>query len=284
MANVHLVPQRGFNQHVARRFRAPGRLATHDTGERFHALLVGNDAHGLIECIGLAVEREQAFARARAAHREIASDFRRVEHMERASAVVGYQVRNIDQCVDRPKPDGGQAALQPFGRGAVLDASHPSQRKGRAQRWRRAEIERHPDRAGKLALDRLNRRVLELAHVGGGEIARDTMHARTVRPIRRQIDFNDGIIEMRPFGIAHADRRFRRQIKNTFVVIGQLELECRAQHAAALDPADRADTQRHILARDEAAGRCEHADHAGARIGRPTNDLDRFTCAGVDHA
>ena len=63
-----------------------------------------------------------------------------------------------------------------------------------------------------------------------------------------------------------------------------LQLELGHQHAAAFDAADLADAERHVLAGDVGAGRHEHADHAGARIGRAAHDLHRVAGAGVDHA
>ncbi len=174
------VPQRRFDQHVGGRFRAAGLFAAHDAGKRFHAFVVGDDADRVVERVGLAVERQQRLAGARAPHREIAAHFRGVEHVQRPAAVVGDEVGDIDQRIDRAQPDRGQPLLQPVRRRAVLDAAHQAQREGRAQRGRRAEIERHLHRAGELAFDRLDRRVLELAHVGGGKIARDAVHAGAV--------------------------------------------------------------------------------------------------------
>ena len=61
-----------------------GNLAAHDAGERFDAGLVGNDADAGVEAIDLAVEREQRFALAGAAHREVALDLRGIEHVQAA--------------------------------------------------------------------------------------------------------------------------------------------------------------------------------------------------------
>ena len=127
--------------------------------------------------------------------------------------------------------------------------------------------------------------ILELAHVGGGEIARDAVHAGAVLPVRRQIDLEHGIAEAGPFGIALADRRIGRQFHDAVVIVGDLQLGRRAQHAAALDAADGADAERDVLAGNEGAGRREHAEHAGARIRRAAHDLHRRAAvAGVDHA
>ena len=62
LRDVELVPQRRLDQHVGGRRRAAGGLAAHDAGERFDALLVGDDADALVERVGLAVERQQRLA------------------------------------------------------------------------------------------------------------------------------------------------------------------------------------------------------------------------------
>ena len=250
--------------------------------ERFDALVVGDDADRVVERVGLAVEREQRLAGARAAHREIAPHLGGIEHMQRPAAVVGDEVGDVDQRVDRAQPDRGQPLLQPFRRRAVLDAAHEAQREGRDRAS--AEFDRHRDRAGKLALDRLDRRVLELAHVGGGKIAGDAVHAGAIGAVRRQVDLDHRIVEAGPLRIVRADRRIVRQFDDALVIVGDLQLEFGHQHAAALDAADGADLQRHVLAGDEGARRHEHALHAGARIRRAAHDLDRLAVAGIDHA
>ena len=68
------------------------------------------------------------------------------------------------------------------------------------------------------------------------------------------------------------------------MVRGKLQLEFRHQHAAALDAADLADSERDVLARDVGARRHEHALHAGPRIGRAAHDLHGLARAGVHHA
>ena len=278
------VPQRQFDQHVGGRFRAAGRFAAHDAGERFDAVVVGDDAHRVVERVGLAVERQQRLARPRAAHREIAVHLRGVEHVQRPAAVVGDEVGDIDQRIDRPQPDRGQPLLQPVRRRAVLDAAHQAQREGRTQRRRRAEIERHLHRTGELALDRLDRRILELAHVGGGKIARDAVHAGAVAAVRRQIDLDHRIVEAGPVGVRRADRRVVRQLDDAVVIVGDLQLGFGHQHAAAFDVADLADAERDVLAGNVGARRREHAVHAGARIRRAAHHLDRIAGAGIDHA
>ena len=279
-----LIPQRRLDQHVGGRLRAAARLAAHDAGERFDTGIVGDDAHRLVERIGLAVEREQSFARLGAAHHEIALHLGGVEHVQRPATVVGDEVRDIDQRIDRPQPDRGEPPLQPLRARAILDAAHEAQREAAAQRRRRAEVEPHTDRARPGAGDGFDRLVLERPHPGGGEIAGDAVHAGGVGTVGRQVDLDDGIVEMRPFGIARAERRIGRQVEDAVVIVRDLQLERRNQHAPALDAANGADAERDVLARYERARRREHAHHAGPRIGRAAHDLHRSARPGVDHA
>ncbi len=204
--------------------------------------------------------------------------------MQRPAAVVGDEVRDIDQRIDRPQPDRGEPPLQPLRARAVLHAAHEAQREAAAQRRRRAEVEPHADRARPVAGDRLDRLVLERPDAGGGKIAGDAVHAGGVRTVRRQVDLDDGIVEMGPFGIARAERCIGRQVENAVVIVRDLQLERRHQHAAAFDAANGADAERDVLTRNERARRREHADHAGPRIGRAAHDLHRRTGPGVDHA
>ena len=170
------------------------------------------------------------------------------------------------------------------GDGPFLHAAHEPQREAAAERRRCAEVERHRDRTGKFALHRLDPGIHELAHVGGGEVARDAVHAGAVRTVGRQVDLDHRIVEAGPLRVALADRRVGRQLDDALVIVGDLQLDVRAQHAAALDAADRADAERHVLARNVRARRHEHAVHAGARIGRAAHDLHRIAGAGIDHA
>ena len=271
-----------FDQHVGGVLVAAGGFAAHDAGQQFDAVIVGDDADAAVERVGAAVERQQRLAVARAAHGEIALHLRGVEHMQRPGAVIGHEVGDIDQRVDRPQPDRGQALLQPFRRRAVLDAAHQPQRKARTQC---GVLDRHLHRAGEFALDLLDAGIPELAHVGGGEIAGDAVHAGAVLPVRRQVDFDHGIAEPGPLRVGRADRRVGRQLHDAVVILGDLQFGRRAQHAAALDAPDGADAERDVLAGNEGAGRREHADEARARIRRAADHLHRrATIAGVDHA
>ncbi|OIQ64121.1 hypothetical protein GALL_543330 [mine drainage metagenome] len=202
--------------------------------------------------------------------------------MQGPGAIVGHEVGDIDQRIDRPQPDRGQALLQPFRRRAVLDAANQPQCKARTQR---CILDRHFHRAREFPLDDADAGVLELAHVGGRKIARDAVHAGAVLPVRRQVDFKHGIAEAGPLRIGSANGRIGRKFHDAVVVFGNLQLCRRAQHAAALDSADGADAKRDVLAGNVGAGGGEHADESGACVRRAAHDLHRRgAVAGVDHA
>ena len=77
-------------------------LAAHDSGDRFDAILVGDGDHAAVERISLAVEREHAFPGAGAPHVEVAGDLGEVEHMQRAAAIEGDVIGDVDERADRP--------------------------------------------------------------------------------------------------------------------------------------------------------------------------------------
>ena len=284
LGDVGRVPQRALDQHVAGRLVAARMLAAHDAGDQFDAACVGDDDHALVERVGLAVERQHALARARAAHRQVALDLGEVEHVQRAAAVEGHVVGDVDQRADRPEPDGAQALLHPFRRRPVRDAAHQAQREGGAEmRVGRREIETHLGRAIEGAVDRLRRRRLEGSEARRGEIARDAGDAGRVGAVRRQGDVDDRIVEPGEARVGDADRRVVRQLHDALVIVAELELGRRAQHAVRLDAADDALGEGDLLPGDVGPDRREHALHAGARVGRAAHDLHGLA-AGVDHA
>jgi hypothetical protein len=124
-----------------------------------------------------------------------------VEHMQRAAAIEGDEVGDVDQRIDRAKTNRSKALLQPVGRGAVLDTLDQAQAEGRTQRMGGAEIERDFDGAGERALHRLGRAVLEVADGGGAEIARDAVDAGAVRPVGREVDLDHRLADACPFDV-----------------------------------------------------------------------------------
>ena len=130
---------------------------------------------------------------------------------------------------------------------------------------------------------RFRRGRLQLAEPRGGEIARDARDAGRVGTVWRHGDVDDGIVEPGIARVRHADRRVVGQFDDAVVILAELELRGRAEHAVQLDAADDALGERQLLAGNIGPHRREHALHAGARIRRAADDLHRVA-AGVDDA
>jgi hypothetical protein len=166
-----------------------------------------------------------------------------------------------------------------LGDGTVLDAAHKAQRETRAELRR---LDRHLDRAFAITGDRLDLTTLERAEAGRREIAGDAMDAGGVGTVRRQVDLDDRVVEMRVGREGRADRRISRQVDDAIMLIRQLKLALGAHHAVAFNAADLADRQRHVDAGHIGAGSGEGADQPGPCIGRAADDLDGLAVTGVD--
>ncbi len=124
---------------------------------------------------------------------------------------------------------------------------------------------------------------LEPSQPGGGEVAGDAAHAEAIGAVRRHLDVEHGIVEPDRLGEGLADGEPGGQLDDAFAILGQAQLVARAQHAVRGDAADRAGLEHDAGARNERARRREHAEHAGARIGRAAHHLD-LARAGIDDA
>jgi hypothetical protein len=134
--------------------------------------------------------------------------------------------------------------------------------------------------AGDLA--RVDR--LQGAEARRGEVAGDAVHAQAIGAVGRHLDLDHRVVEAERLGGRHADDGVGGQVDDAAVVVAELQLAARAQHAVALLAADLAGLERDAGAGNEAAGRGEDALHAGARVGRAAHDLDDRAGAGVDLA
>ena len=84
---------------------AAGLFAADHAAKTEHAALVGDDAHVGIDVVALAVERLEGLALASKPRADRALELVGVIDMQRPAAVVGNVIGDIDQRVDRPKPD-----------------------------------------------------------------------------------------------------------------------------------------------------------------------------------
>ena len=77
-------------------------------------MVVGDDHMIVAKLVGLAIQRHDALAGPCAPDHEVAVHLVGIEHMQRPVDGEGQEVGDIDQRVDRPKPDGPEPRLHPF--------------------------------------------------------------------------------------------------------------------------------------------------------------------------
>ena len=268
--DAHGIEQRAFDEALGGVLVAAGVLAADDAAERLGPRGIGDDAVLIRQRIGLAVQREDLLAGARHAHGQRAAlHLGDVEDMQRAAEAVGVEVRHIDQRVDRPEPDRHQQVLQPLRARPVLHVAHcAAQHPGAGARIGDLPAQRR----GIAGLDlRLGER-LEATEAGGGQVARDALHAERVAAVRRDADLDDRVVEPGILHVALAERRVLRQVDDAGVVVAEAHLARREHHRLRRHAADLALLQRDAGAGDEGAGQREHALHAGPRIGRAADD------------
>ena len=258
LRDVERLPQRRLDQHVGGRLRAAGRLAAHDAGERFHALPRRRSRTWCRRAC-------RSCRRARAASRPARA--RRTTRLPctlaasntcsgRPRSKVMKLVMSTSALIGR-SPIAVSRRCSQSGEGPFLHAAHQPQREAAAQRGRVAEVERHRRRGqGTSPFTGVDRRVVELADVGGGEVARDAVHAGAVRPVGREVDLDHRIVEPGPLRIGLADRRVGRQVDDALVVVGDLQSRLPDTSMPRLStPRIVADAERDVLARDVGAGR-----------------------------
>ena len=210
-------------------------LAAEDAAEAQHGAIVGNHAHGVVHLVGLAVEAGEPLALLAETGTDRALELVGVVDVQRPAAIEADVVGDVHQRIDGPQADGLQALLHPRRRGAVLDAADVAAGKARTGALRAlGEFEPDVDRAVVVALDAgdfLFR--LERAEAGGGEIAGDAAHAGAIGAVRRELHVHDGIAQAQHVGVALAELAAERSIEldDALVIVGQLQLALRQQHA-----------------------------------------------------
>ena len=256
---------------------AAGGLAADDAGQRLHARRVGNDAVFRARFYGFTVKAGEFLAIASAKFEEAARDFIRVEHMQRAAEVVGEEVGDVDQGVDRAQAHGFQALFQPFRAFAVFHAGHGAAEHPGAG-FGKFITPRHG--AGTGTSYRGRSKVLQYAQAGGGEVARHAAHAQCVATVGGDCDFDHRVVHAGPHRVGHADGCVLGQFDNAVGIALQPQLPEADQHALGFHAADFTNFERNAGARHKRAGRGKHHAQAGARVWRAA---DHGTFHAVAH-
>ena len=274
----------GLDEDIGGGLGDPGIVAAHHPAKPEHFRVVGDDAHVLVDRVGLAVEREEALAFPPEPRRDDAFNLVGVIDMQRAGAVERDVVGDVDQRIDGAQADRLEPMLQPFRARTVLDIAHEAPDEDGAGRGGPCvELKLDWNRVGEDALDWLGLVLSQPAEACGGKIAGDAAHAEAIGPVRRDGDFDHCIVEAERGGRRAADLGVGRKLDDTGVLVGQLELALRQQHAVGLDAPNLRLGERQVDAGNVAADRREHAFQPGARVRRSAHDLQTLG-AGIDLA
>ena len=246
--------------------------------------LVGDHGDGLVQPVGPPIQRLELLARPGEAQGEVAAQLGGVEYVQRAAEVESEIVGDIDQRRDRPQADRLQAVLQP---GRARPVAHPAHDPPDEQ-WARLGLvggevqrDRGADSPGRNHGREISR--YQTAQARGREVARDAAHPEAVAAVGRELD-----LDHRPFETQRLDRRHANlgvggQLDDAVVLLAQLELTHRAEHADAGHAPDHRLLQHLAGDRDDRAFGREHRLHAGARVGGAANHLED-TVPGLDGA
>ena len=273
------IEQGGFEEAIRGLGRTTRSLAAHDAAEALGADVVGDHRHGVIERIGLAVERLQRLAGPGKARADGAPHLGRIEDVQGPAVAVGDVVGDVDQCRNGPQADGLQAALHPLRRRAVPD---PTKMPANEQRARLVvgiiEGENNIDRRFVGALERLHIEGFQASQTLRGEVAGDAVDPQRVRAVGGDLHVDHRVVHAQCLGRRGADGKIVRQLDDAGVLVGQLQFALGTQHASGFNPADGADLEIDPGAGDMSAGGREDADKAGFRIGGAAHHLHEARC------
>ena len=255
--------------------RTAGALAAHDPAHahRPFAVGVGDDAHLRAQVVGLAVQGDQVLVAVDPMAAQARGDAGPDQHggvidVQRPGPVVGDQVGDIDQGVDRAQTDGLEPGLQPGGGGTVLHAPDQPAREDAAG----LAVHRDSDRAGELAGDRRHGQIAQGPKTSRRQVAGDAGNAQPVGPVGGDLEV-DHRFQTQGLGGGSSHRQAVVELQDAVGLLGGLHLGGRAEHAVGDHAAHRLLHQGYAQARHIAADRGVDGGQANAGVGRPADDL-----------
>ena len=273
----------GLQQDVHRPVRDLGVQAAHDARERHGTeLRRGDDRHIGRERAILAVERSQALAFGGRAHHDMRHAVRilelvQVECVQRLAEQEQDIVRHVHDVVDGALADSRQALDHPVGARPDLDPADDARGVTRAAHrvldgdphrlvdGRRGgvqhELARHaPERA------------LVVGAVHGAHLARHAHHGKAVGTVRRDLQVEHRVGELREIGDGHAYGRVLGQDPDARMIAAHPQLALRAAHAAAGNAAQLRLLDLEVARQHRAHGGHRHLD-ARRDVRRAAHDL-----------
>ena len=198
--------------------------------------------------------------------------------------IVGEKVRYIDQERDRTQANRAQQVLQPCGGWAIFHTFDQAACEHRTA-VKRISINANGQVGGKCRLDEFNLIGFHFAQATGRQITRNSVHAKRVRAVGCDRDFNHGvdfcrIVNSEPINKTITDIA-RRQFNDAVVFVGQFHLALGRHHAIGFDATDFADSNGRVDARHVNARFGDDDCDPLAGIWCAANDL-QFAFIGVD--
>ena len=191
--DLDVIPIGGLKEHIHGVLGAAGFQTTHNAANALDALIIGNDHMTIVKAVFFFIQPHQSLACRGAMHAQIAFDLIGIKDVQRAVAVIGEEVGDIDQSGDRTQANGLEAILKPLRRWAVFHAFDQATTKYKAAIFARVFVDCHGNRAVKAAFDLGGLCRLHLAQTTGRQIQSHAAHAQRVRTVRRDRDFDHWI-------------------------------------------------------------------------------------------
>ena len=231
------IPIGAFDEDLGGVLGAAGFLAAHNARDAFRPVFVGYGEHVRFKLIGAFVQCDDFGASVGPVNAQVALHLGDVENVQRTVQVVGEPVGHIHQRRDRAKADGAQAALEPVGGRAILDAPDNAAAENR-RGGERVFVDGHADRTGELALDLRRDLFDQLAKPARGKIARHAPDAQRVGAVRGDGDFDHRVVEIGVVDIANAHRRVGGQVDDPVMILRDHQLAFRTEHSVRFDAPD----------------------------------------------
>ena len=241
--DVALVEAGALEQHVDRAIVNLRVGTAHDAGKCHWArAVVGNDGHVGRERALLAVERGELLAVARGANHDMAlavalGELSEVEGVQGLAREEHHVVGNVHHVADGTAARGDDAARQPLGAGADLDAAHHARHVAAAEL---GSVDVHVHEVGRaralLALDGRQLDVCVLVE-DGTHLGSHAHHREAVGAVGRDLAVEHHVARAVVLRERHAHGRVSRQDHDAGVVAAKAQLALGAVHAATLDAA-----------------------------------------------
>ena len=276
------VEEGAFEEQVAGLAADTAVLATHHAGDGQGAVVVGDHQGVGAQADFLAIQQDQLLALFRHAHADAAVDLGEVEGVHRLAEFEHHVVGDVDGGVDAADIGTAQALDHPQrSRLGQVDATDHATQVARAGLGRQ-----HFDRAHFVMRggDRRDGHRGDRRAVDGTDFAGQAGQRQAVASVGGQADLDAGIVQAQVGTDVLADRGISRQLHQAAVVVADLQLGGRAEHALGLHAA-----QLGLL--DLEVARQLGADHgegnldAGTGIRRTADHLEAgATVADLAHA